>query len=108
MTGWLELPHGQSTWGETGLDAFTRSDCEAAMNARRQQHRRTRSGKSTKALVSESTVRRDVRTVKAVLPHAPSMIASSLIRPGMGSNWEATSRGNVCCYLRRKPSSRRN
>ena len=47
LTVWLELPHGSSTWGDTRLDVFTRSDCEAAMTARRKQHRRTRSGKAT-------------------------------------------------------------
>jgi hypothetical protein len=70
MTVWLDLPHEQSTWGETPLNAFTCSDCDAAMAARRKQHRRTRSGKQTKALVSEATVRRDVRTVKAVFNRA--------------------------------------
>ncbi len=70
MSVWVELPYGSSTWGATRLDAFTRSDCEAAMTARRKQHRRTRSGKPTKAVISEATVRRDVRTLKAVFQRA--------------------------------------
>lgn len=70
MSGWMNLPHEQSTWGATRLDVFTRSDCESAMTARRQQRRRTRSGKPTKAHVSEATVRRDVRTLKAVFGRA--------------------------------------
>src|SRR5687768_14751103 len=35
MTVWLEMPREGSTWGATRLDAFTRSDCDAAMTARR-------------------------------------------------------------------------
>jgi integrase len=70
MTVWLELPREGTTWGATRLDAFTRSDCEAAMAARRRQHRLTRSGKPTAAVISEATVRRDVRTVKAVFQRA--------------------------------------
>jgi integrase len=70
MAVWLELPRESSTWGATRLDAFTRSDCEAAMTARRKQHRKTRSGKATKTAVSEATVRRDVRTLKAVFQRA--------------------------------------
>lgn len=70
MRDWLDLPRELTTWGGTQLDRFTRSDCEAAMTARRKQHRRTRGGKPTKALVSEATVRRDVRTLKAVFARA--------------------------------------
>jgi hypothetical protein len=71
MAVWLDLPRDYTTtWGATRLDAFTRSDCEAAMTLRRKQNRRTRSGKITAAKVSEATVRRDVRTMKAVFARA--------------------------------------
>jgi integrase len=71
MAVWLELPRDYTTtWGATALDAFTRSDCESAMTLRRKQYRRTRSGKITTAKVSEATVRRDVRTMKAVFARA--------------------------------------
>jgi integrase len=70
MTVWLDLPREKTTWGVTPLDAFTRTDSEAAMAARRKQHRRTRSGKITTARISEATVRRDMRTLKAVFQRA--------------------------------------
>lgn len=67
---WLALPFGSSTWGQTAIDQFKKTDCLAALAARRKQHRRTRAGKPSSVLVSEATVQKERGLIQAVFQRA--------------------------------------
>lgn len=67
---WLGVPKGDTTWGETPLDQFKQSDCEAALAYRRKAGTMNPGWKTQRPDVAESTVQRERGVLQAMFERA--------------------------------------
>lgn len=70
MDFWLKIPMGRRTWGQTRLDVFKQSDCEAALAHRRAAGTLNPTYKTQRQAVAESTVQRERGVVQSVFERA--------------------------------------